>query len=180
VLAASSVYWSIEVEQTIREGGSGALKAYVEHKLNPQLQQIVELVRGKLTSVQMSTLGALVVIDVHARDTVVMMYEAKVEKVYDFNWQSQLRYVSVACFPLFTFGLSCCCSYLFFTAFSAELAYCLLACWLALLLSVTTFGAINTTIRTDGCRWFFCSDRSPRLGSRVGRTGRPWRRATTR
>ena len=98
VLAASSVYWSVEVEQTIREGGSGALKAYVEHKLNPQLQQIVELVRGKLTSVQMSTLGALVVIDVHARDTVVMMYEAKVEKVYDFNWQSQLRYVSVACF----------------------------------------------------------------------------------
>ena len=43
VLAASSVYWSIEVEQTIRAGGSKALEEYVQTKLNPQLQQIVEL-----------------------------------------------------------------------------------------------------------------------------------------
>jgi dynein heavy chain len=92
ILAGSSVYWTIEVNDVLNSGGSTALKTYVDEVLNPQLLQIVDLVRGKLNKVQMSTLGALVVIDVHARDTCDVMVDAKVESSHDFAWVSQLRY----------------------------------------------------------------------------------------
>ena len=92
ILGGSSVYWTIEVNDVIAAGGSSGLRGYIDETLNPQLSDIVQLVRGKLNKVQMSTLGALVVIDVHARDTIEMMAAAKVESVHDFNWMSQLRY----------------------------------------------------------------------------------------
>ena len=92
ILGGSSVYWTIEVNDVIRSGGSKGLREYVDKTLNPQLLQIVELVRKGVSKVQMSTLGCLVVIDVHARDTIDMMADAKVETVNDFNWVSQLRY----------------------------------------------------------------------------------------
>jgi dynein heavy chain, axonemal len=51
----------------------------------------VELVRGTLTKLQRATIGALVVIDVHARDVTVEMAKQSVENVRDFKWESQLR-----------------------------------------------------------------------------------------
>ena len=60
--------------------------------LNKQLRSITVLVRGRLSSLERKTLGALCTIDVHARDTVVKMIEAGVSHEDDFDWMSQLRY----------------------------------------------------------------------------------------
>lgn len=58
----------MEVHEAIRNGPQG-VKEYHE-KLTKQLEGIVEMVRGKLPKQTRTTLGALVVMDVHARDVV--------------------------------------------------------------------------------------------------------------
>ena len=79
-----------DVTHAITTAGSKGLAKYGEtctHELN----KIVELVRGTLTKLQRATCGALVVIDVHARDVTLQMAEQRVESVRDFKWESQLR-----------------------------------------------------------------------------------------
>ncbi|RLN55940.1 hypothetical protein BBJ29_006588 [Phytophthora kernoviae] len=92
VLAVSQVYWTQDVTRALNLGnGVGGIKAYVE-VLNLQLEKIVMLVRGNLTKLERTTIGALVVIDVHARDTISHMIEKDVGNDQDFEWISQLRY----------------------------------------------------------------------------------------
>ena len=51
---------------------------------------IVGLVRGNLSKLNRATLSALVVMDVHARDTVEMMAKEGVCNITDFAWLSQV------------------------------------------------------------------------------------------
>lgn len=53
---------------------------------------MVELVRGQLNRLERSVMGALIVIDIHARDVVKQMIKSRVENVNDFEWTRQLRY----------------------------------------------------------------------------------------
>uniref|UniRef100_A0A803VKC7 Dynein axonemal heavy chain 12 n=1 Tax=Ficedula albicollis TaxID=59894 RepID=A0A803VKC7_FICAL len=77
VLCVSQMYWTSEVHE--------GLKDYYD-TLQLQLNDIVELVRGKLSKQTRITLGALVTIDVHARDVIKEMIGS------DFQWLAQLRY----------------------------------------------------------------------------------------
>ena len=54
--------------------------------------QIVEVVRGNIPKRLRTALGALVVMDVHNRDTCNELAELKVNEVTDFDWLAQLRY----------------------------------------------------------------------------------------
>ncbi|XP_074137053.1 dynein axonemal heavy chain 3 isoform X1 [Sminthopsis crassicaudata] len=88
VICVSSVYWTKEVSEAIV---NDTLLVFLE-KSNLQIAEIVELVRGKLSGGARLTLGALTVIDVHARDVVAKLAADKVGDLNDFQWISQLRY----------------------------------------------------------------------------------------
>ncbi|PNI91684.1 DNAH3 isoform 3 [Pan troglodytes] len=92
VICVSSIFWTQEVSQALAEN---TLLDFLK-KSNDQIAQIVQLVRGKLSSGARLTLGALTVIDVHARDVVAKLSEDRVSDLNDFQWISQLRYYWVA------------------------------------------------------------------------------------
>ncbi|XP_061590831.1 dynein axonemal heavy chain 12 [Cololabis saira] len=90
VLCTSQIFWTLEVHEAIRAGADGLRNYYTQ--LQNQLSDIVELVRGKLSKQTRITLGALVTIDVHARDVVMELIEKGVSNENDFQWLAQLRY----------------------------------------------------------------------------------------
>ncbi|XP_015148870.2 dynein axonemal heavy chain 12 isoform X2 [Gallus gallus] len=90
VLCVSQMFWTSEVHEVLCSQPEG-LKDYYD-TLQLQLNDIVELVRGKLSKQTRTTLGALVTIDVHARDVLMEMIESGVQSETDFQWLAQLRY----------------------------------------------------------------------------------------
>ncbi|KAL6049111.1 hypothetical protein STEG23_021655, partial [Scotinomys teguina] len=88
VICVSSIFWTKEVSEALVEG---TLPDFLQ-KSNEQIAEIVTLVRGKLSSGARLTLGALTVIDVHARDVVAKLAQDQITSLNDFQWISQLRY----------------------------------------------------------------------------------------
>ena len=97
ILAVAGYYWTQETEEAIKLGWNGSepgakgMKAYAD-KCSKDLDDIVILVRGNLTKIQRSILGALVTLDVHARDILEEIAEKGIEDTNDFEWLAQLRY----------------------------------------------------------------------------------------
>lgn len=75
--------------QALLEGGGASLLA-CNDTLNAQL-------RGKLSKLERTTLGALTTIDVHNRDVVAEMVELGTHEASDFEWMSRLRYYWERC-----------------------------------------------------------------------------------
>ena len=82
------MHWTSEVEDAIKKK---TLPDYLTF-LDKQLLECVKLVRRKLTKLNSITLGALITIDVHARDTIKKLVALKIEDVNAFEWINQLRY----------------------------------------------------------------------------------------
>eukprot|EP00929_Paragymnodinium_shiwhaense_P038462 TRINITY_DN20312_c0_g2_i4.p1 TRINITY_DN20312_c0_g2~~TRINITY_DN20312_c0_g2_i4.p1 ORF type:complete len:4213 (-),score=1296.02 TRINITY_DN20312_c0_g2_i4:279-12917(-) len=93
VLNSSQAHWTAEVEAAFH---AGEIIQYGE-KLAQQILDIVKLFDPKvnpagLTKMQRTTIGALVVIDVHAKDIIQEFGRNGVVSAASFEWISQLRY----------------------------------------------------------------------------------------
>ena len=94
VLLIDQVQWTAGVTKAL-QGDEGGAPERVENFYNflvKQIDAMVQLVRGELTTLQRELLGSLVVLDVHGRDVVAAMVEKKVSALTDFEWTRQLRY----------------------------------------------------------------------------------------
>ncbi|KAJ3192416.1 Dynein heavy chain 7, axonemal [Irineochytrium annulatum] len=91
VLCVSSIYWTLGMERAIIQGGKKGLDDFCI-QLNNELSEVITLVRGDLSKMARATLGALVVIDVHARDVTAHLAGEGLKDIMDFSWLSQLRY----------------------------------------------------------------------------------------
>ncbi|KDO23984.1 hypothetical protein SPRG_10681 [Saprolegnia parasitica CBS 223.65] len=94
VLAINQTVWTQQTEAAL----DGPKDALVQHSqmLKDELLRTVELVRGQLPKLTRITLGALVVMDVHNRDTIAELVTLKTSDKLDFDWLAQLRYYWVA------------------------------------------------------------------------------------
>ncbi|KZC14323.1 Dynein heavy chain 7, axonemal, partial [Dufourea novaeangliae] len=90
ILCVGKLYWTADVTNALSKSLT-SLENYI-HTCTNELNEIVKLVRGKLSLQNRTTLEALVTLDVHSRDVVNLLFEEGVRDVTDFGWLAQLRY----------------------------------------------------------------------------------------
>lgn len=90
VQSISLTYWTYYITECfLSESPKNSLKTYLQTNVE-QIERIVDLVRGELSGQNRITLGALVVLDVHARDVLAEMVEKEVSELNDFQWLCQV------------------------------------------------------------------------------------------
>ena len=97
VLSVTQTYWTAETTSVLTqaaEGDKNALQKYAD-KLTGYLNDIVAMVRGEVPKIVRKTISALCVLDVHSRDTVQDLADAKICSPMDFDWLCQLRYIHI-------------------------------------------------------------------------------------
>ncbi|XP_019622649.1 PREDICTED: dynein heavy chain 6, axonemal-like [Branchiostoma belcheri] len=93
VLNVSQTMWCRDLTEALTcDGDRQKALQEQEDKNFAQLNRLAELVRGELPKLTRNILGALITIDVHARDIVTDMVKAEVDSVNSFDWQKVLRY----------------------------------------------------------------------------------------
>ncbi|KAL8017811.1 putative bromodomain, AAA+ ATPase domain, dynein heavy chain region D6 P-loop [Plasmopara halstedii] len=95
IILVDQVFWTRNVTEAIVQVENGtdihAVDSFLQFSLK-QIDGMVQLVRGSLTKLQRILMGAVITIDVHARDVVRSLAESKVASLSDFEWTRQLRY----------------------------------------------------------------------------------------
>ena len=92
VLNCSQVHWTKETEDAMRTEGAKGVQKCLEVQM-AQLDDMVALVRSPdLAKLARKSVGALAVIDVHARDTTKKMVAEGVSAANEFTWLVQMRY----------------------------------------------------------------------------------------
>ena len=93
--------WTKDTEAALvrqGEGNENAMKEWYDEYCHT-LTKTVELVKGKLTKLQRRCIGTLIVVDVHNRDVIEILDNAKCDSPAAFEWNMQLRYYWVCLFP---------------------------------------------------------------------------------
>ena len=96
ILTIDMVTWTANATQAIETVGGGtdaqALAKFLQFS-DKQLNNMINLVRTKITKLQRIMLGALIVLDVHAMVIIKdYLIKNRVDSVNAFDWTSQLRY----------------------------------------------------------------------------------------
>ena len=93
-LTASQIIWTEEVNSqfdAFADGNEQAMKEYASKVLATRLEQLIQLVLGDLTHCDRTKIMTLITVDVHNRDVVQKLIDAKVQDSTAFAWQSQMR-----------------------------------------------------------------------------------------
>ncbi|VDN18892.1 unnamed protein product [Dibothriocephalus latus] len=94
VLAATQIWFTWETEDVFKRmkmGQRRALKDFSK-KLIDQINQIVQMVRGKVTANVMKKLETVLILDVHAKDIIEHFIRDSILSADEFEWESQLRF----------------------------------------------------------------------------------------
>ncbi|TYZ58010.1 hypothetical protein PybrP1_003505 [[Pythium] brassicae (nom. inval.)] len=95
VILVDQVFWTRNVTEALsqveRSLDAGAVESFLQFSLK-QIDGMVQLVRGALSKLERILLGAVITIDVHARDVVRALRDGGVASLSDFEWTRQLRY----------------------------------------------------------------------------------------
>lgn len=94
ILLIDQVKWSEGVTEAVlneERNPKKGVKAY-EAFMREMIAKMVAIVRKDLNVLQRTLMGALIVIDVHARDVVTELMEKGVKNLNDFEFSKQLRY----------------------------------------------------------------------------------------
>ncbi|XP_054276549.1 dynein beta chain, ciliary [Macrosteles quadrilineatus] len=93
-LCGTQIWWTTEVNiafSRLEEGYENAIKDYQKKQIY-QLSTLISLLIGELTRGDRQKIMTICTIDVHSRDMVARLIQAKVENAQAFQWQSQLRH----------------------------------------------------------------------------------------
>ncbi|XP_037831220.1 dynein heavy chain 1, axonemal isoform X2 [Kryptolebias marmoratus] len=88
-IGGSQVFWTADVSKALEQGD---LASHLYPKLQTQLGDIVQRMKGQLSRTQQAALSSLIVIEAHAKDVVAKLVEQNVSSIDDFEWITQLRY----------------------------------------------------------------------------------------
>ncbi|OQS02753.1 dynein heavy chain, partial [Thraustotheca clavata] len=95
IIMIDQVFWTKNVSRAIvkveKHEDAHAIESFLDFSLK-QIDGMVVLVRSDLTKLQRILMGALITIDVHARDVVRSLVSNQISSITDFEWTRQLRY----------------------------------------------------------------------------------------